>query len=281
LAVQDEDVQTLTRLGLTALQAKIYLALLKLEKATGRTLSQHSKVARQEAYRLLAELQEKGLVEKILGVPTEFKPIPIEDCLFILIERKKSEISEIQKKATELLQNLKEKNSKNARQEEESQFILVPRKGNYFQKIRKVFENSQTSIDAITTSRRFLSIMFIFGQDVEKALKRGVKMRILTEKPEDENSLPENVKALKQNPLYRVRYLPTPPLAPLLIIDKKEVTIVTSARAGLNESPTLWSNNPSLIAVFRGYFETAWITAMEQTSSLPTTKLKKQRSNFP
>jgi sugar-specific transcriptional regulator TrmB len=280
LAVQDEDAQTLTRLGLTALQAKTYLALLKLGKATGRTLSQHSKVARQEAYRLLAELQEKGLVEKILGVPTEFKPIPIEDCLFILIERKKSEISETQKKATKLLQNLKEKNSSTL-QEEESQFILVPRKGNYFQKMRKVFENSQTSIDAITTSRRFLSIMFIFGQDVEKALKRSVKMRILTEKPEDENSLPENVKALRQNPLYRVRYLPTPPLAPLLIIDKKEVTIVTSPNTELNESPTLWSNSPSLIAVFRGYFETAWITAMEQTSSLPPTQLKKQRSNFP
>lgn len=280
MAVQDEDAQTLTRLGLTALQAKTYLALLKLGKATGRTLSQHSKVARQEAYRLLAELQEKGLVEKILGVPTEFKPIPIEDCLFILIERKKSEISETQKKATKLLQNLKEKNSSTL-QEEESQFILVPRKGNYFQKMRKVFENSQTSIDAITTSRRFLSIMFIFGQDVEKALKRSVKMRILTEKPEDENSLPENVKALRQNPLYRVRYLPTPPLAPLLIIDKKEVTIVTSPNTELNESPTLWSNSPSLIAVFRGYFETAWITAMEQTSSLPPTQLKKQRSNFP
>jgi sugar-specific transcriptional regulator TrmB len=275
LAIQEEDAQTLTRLGLTSSQAKVYLALLKLEKATGKTLSKRSKVARQEAYRILAELQEKGLVEKIIAMPTEFKPIPLEDCLHILIERKKNEVSETQEKATKLLKTFKGKNSKNTLQEEESQFILVPEKGAYLQKIRKVFENSQTSIDGITTLKRFRSIMPIFGEDIKKALKRGVKMRIITEKPEDENSLPEIAKALKQNPLFRVRYILTPLLALLSIIDKKEVTIVTSARAGLDESTTLWSNNPSLVAVSRDYFEIAWVTAMESEHQVSPTKLKK------
>jgi hypothetical protein len=138
-----------------------------------------------------------------------------------------------------------------------------------------MFENSQTSIDAITTSKRFLSITSIFDEEIKKALKRQVKMRMITEKPENENSLPEIVKALMQNPLYKVRYVLRPPPAPLLIVDKKEVYIVASSRTELDESPILWSNSPSLLAVFRGYFEMAWITAIEQTSNLQPTKFKK------
>ena len=279
MAVHEEDVQTLTLLGLTALQAKVYLELLRLKKATGKTLSQHSKVARQETYRLLAELQGKGLVEKIICVPTEFRPVPIEDCLNILIEHKKSEIAESQKKAHELIKNLKRNNSRTL-QEEEPHFVLIPQEGSYLRKLKKEFENCQKSIETITTLKRFRSITSIFNEEIKKALKRGVKMRMITEKPEDESPLPEMIEALMQNPLYRVRYLPNPPRAPLLIIDKKEVTIVTSHSSELDESPTLWSNSPSLVAVFSGYFETAWLTAMEHPSNLSLTRINKTPKNF-
>jgi sugar-specific transcriptional regulator TrmB len=63
--VEEEFVQILTRLGLTISQAKVYLALLELKKATGKITAKHSEVARQEAYRVLGELQEKGRVSDI------------------------------------------------------------------------------------------------------------------------------------------------------------------------------------------------------------------------
>ena len=89
MTIEEAVVQTLTRLGLTISQAKVYFDLLRLEKATVNTISKHSKMARQQVYRVLAELQDKGLVEKIISIPTEFEPVPIEDCMFVLIERKK------------------------------------------------------------------------------------------------------------------------------------------------------------------------------------------------
>jgi sugar-specific transcriptional regulator TrmB len=44
-------------------------------------------VARQEVYRILYELQEKGLVEKVMAIPTEFKEALIQYSVRILIER--------------------------------------------------------------------------------------------------------------------------------------------------------------------------------------------------
>ncbi|MEM4733518.1 MAG: helix-turn-helix domain-containing protein, partial [Candidatus Bathyarchaeia archaeon] len=76
-----EDVQTITKLGLTTSQVKVYLSLLQQKKATAKTISNFSKIARQEVYRVLSDLYEKGLVEKIIAKPTEFKAVPIEDCL--------------------------------------------------------------------------------------------------------------------------------------------------------------------------------------------------------
>ncbi|MEJ5326773.1 MAG: helix-turn-helix domain-containing protein [Candidatus Bathyarchaeia archaeon] len=87
--VEEELVQILTRLGLTISQVKVYLGLIGLKQASGKVIAKHSKMARQEVYRVLAELQEKSLVEKIISRPTEFKPVSIEDCLSILVASKK------------------------------------------------------------------------------------------------------------------------------------------------------------------------------------------------
>ena len=105
--VEQEATQILNRLGLTSSQAKVYLTLLKLEQATAKTISNTSKVARQEVYRVLVELEENSLVERIIAVPTEFKPISIENGLSFLIGEKRKEISDIQKEAKKLSSKFK------------------------------------------------------------------------------------------------------------------------------------------------------------------------------
>lgn len=269
--VEEEFVQILTRLGLTISQAKVYLELLELKKASGKITAKHSKMARQEVYRVLAELQEKGLVEKIIARPTEFEPISIEDCLSILIEDKKNEISENQKKATSLLQKFKKKHShaKAQLQEEDSQFILIPEK-EVIRRARRKIENTQTSLDAITTLNRFKPMLFNFYEVGEKAVERGVKIRLIINKLDDENSLTQIAKAVPKNPLFDLRYINTPPLVAIAIYDKKEVMIAMSATVAINEAPILMSNNPSLLAIAQSYFETLWLTAMESNLKIPS-----------
>ena len=61
MLVQEETVQTLVNLGLTVLQAKVYLSLAKSGVSTGRATAKAAKVASQDVYRVLIELQEKGI----------------------------------------------------------------------------------------------------------------------------------------------------------------------------------------------------------------------------
>ena len=77
----DENTDLLLGLGLSLNQARVYLAILKLEKTTVRQVAKFSKVRREEVYRILPALEKKGLVERLLGKPTEVRATVISDAL--------------------------------------------------------------------------------------------------------------------------------------------------------------------------------------------------------
>jgi sugar-specific transcriptional regulator TrmB len=269
LVTAEEDIQTLTHLGLTISQAKVYLALLELEKATGKIISKHSKVARQEAYRILDELQEKGLVEKIIDMPTEFKPIPIEDCIPILIERKKNEISETRKEATRLLQKLKQKDSKSTFQEEDETHFSLFSEQVAVRREKGTLKAVQRSFDVITSWRDPHSVIFIDVEEIAEALQRSVKIRIIIDKIDKKEVLSDIIRQLRKYPNFKIRYLPSAPKALMSIYDKKEAWVCTCTHPELKESYTLETNNPCLLSILQEYFETMWLTAMESNLKVP------------
>ncbi len=265
---EQEIVQSLTQLGLTISQAKVYLALCELKKATGRITAKHSKVARQEVYRVLAELQEKGLVTKIIAMPTEFKSIPIEDCVYILTKRKKNKIAEIQKETTILLQKFKQKSLRNTLGEDESRFSLFPQQASVRKK-KKTLIAVRRSYDVVTSWRNPHSTMFIAKEEIDKALGRGAKVRIITDKPDEEKLLSDIGKHSEKHPTFKIRYLLKAPKALMSIYDKKEARICTCTHPWLKKCPTLWTNNPCLLSILQDYFEIMWFTATQSNFKIP------------
>ena len=63
----DENTDLLLGLGLTLNQAKVYLAVIKLEKTTVVQVANFSKVRREDVYRILPSLEKMGLIERLLG----------------------------------------------------------------------------------------------------------------------------------------------------------------------------------------------------------------------
>jgi sugar-specific transcriptional regulator TrmB len=268
LASQDKEVQILTRLGLTFSQAKVYLALGRSGTSTAKTISQVSNIAREHVYEIMRQLQDLGLVEKVLTRPSEFRPIPIREGFSFLLQRRIKETSELQAKTIDLVKNLFESKEKKVLQRDGSQFVLIPKKEAIIQAKKKKAENTQTSIDCITTLKRFLQVAHTYGEVISEALERGVKIRVITQTPEDDESLPGIVKDFKKNPSYRLRYVLKSPSAVVTVYDKKELLIVTSPTADLAESPALLSNNSSLLKIIQDYFEILWITALEHARAI-------------
>ena len=263
MKIEEETTQILTRLGLTISQARLYLTLLKLKKATGRTISKHSKVARQEVYRILAELEEKSLVERIIATPTEFKAVPIENGLSFLIEGRRNEISETQKEANRLLLRLSllpksKENEPEILQEEEFEFILIPENKALLLRLKRALEAAQRSIDVICPKDTFLQVLFNLSDKFQKALERGVKIQCLLNDLLDANSWPATVQVIAKNSLFKIRIMSESPKEKFWIYDKKEVLVATCPRCGYIQSPALWTNATPLIELAQNYFNVLW-----------------------
>ncbi len=258
----EEAVQTLKCLGLTSIQARVYLALVQSGFSTVRRISKVSDVARQDIYRIMTVLQSFGLVEKAVSLPVTFKAIPIKDAVSILMERRMKETCQLQAKTAKLIKNFKKISAEMTIPTEGPQFFLIPKQEVLLEAAREI-KSANMSIDVIISLKRFLPWLSTSVELYEKALKRGVKIRLIINRPEDETSLPEVVQDLKKNTSFKIKYLPTAPQANIRMYDKKLAYINTSATAGLAETPCYCTNNPSLIAIFRDYFEILWLTALE------------------
>ncbi len=170
MATQEEDIQTLVELGLTNSQAKVYLTLIAMGKIRGQVIWKNSGVARQDVYRVLVELQEKGLVEKVFAIPNEFKPISLKDGLSILLKSKAYEYANAEVKMKNLLQRFHAFNGESTLGEYE--FSLIPRKDATLLKFITVLNSTQKSIDAIFYWRSFLDFLMLFKRKQMNLLKK-------------------------------------------------------------------------------------------------------------
>ncbi len=68
-------VEKLQQIGLTEYEAKAYMALLSTHLSTATKISEKSGVPRTRIYQVLEQLQEKGWIRIISGVPLLFKAV--------------------------------------------------------------------------------------------------------------------------------------------------------------------------------------------------------------
>lgn len=273
MSSSEEDIQTLNALGLTGVQARVYLALIKTGITTIQEVSKASKVARPDTYRVISNLQQLGFVEKIVTIPSKIKPLPLSDTIAILMERRKKENSELHKKATRLLKKHREKNENNAPQEENFQFALIPERENLMFKTQKMTENAQNSIRLMIPLKKLSPWIINHSDMFEKAIRRNVKIQVITEKPGNGETLPKIMCDFNKDPSFEIRTVLQPLKACFGINDTKEILLSTSAKSGPAESPAVWSNNPGLIELAQTYFETAWIKAIEERKEEPIATL--------
>jgi sugar-specific transcriptional regulator TrmB len=95
--------KALTSLGLTGIDAEIYLLLAKEGLHPGRNIAEALKLYKQQLYRSLKRLQRKGIVSASLERPAQFSAASPEKILGFLIAAKKEQALVLQESREELL----------------------------------------------------------------------------------------------------------------------------------------------------------------------------------
>jgi sugar-specific transcriptional regulator TrmB len=257
-SINDAEIQTFTKLGLTFVQSKVYLALVKSGFAAIKTISKMAQLDRSEVYRGISELQKIGLVEKAIIRPSIYKCVSMNDGLLILLERKTKEFHEIRAQTTELIRKSREHQINQSLQFEDSQFVIVPEREVALRRWMKATEGAQKSLDFIIRWKGFISGLQERSEHFKSMLERGVKIRGIVAEPESQKSVAAMIMELEKKGSYRLRYMLMLPEAVFSIIDSKEVLFNVVPMSIPTQTSSLWSNNPSLAAVVQDYFELKW-----------------------
>jgi len=260
--------------GLTPNQAKVYITIARLKLAPVGQISKASKVRREDVYRILPKLEKMGLVEKLLGKPTKIRATPAEEALSILIKHEEDEargrVSALKAKTEMFLKNF----AKEPRLEvEEANFALLSNRESVLSKMLTMMKNAEKEFDIVFSRGQIMQFVHAFTEQLKKSMKKGVKIRVVSELPDYEDSIPMVIEErLSPGNSFDLRYGDMPS-GHYVIVDFKEALISTSTEGNMAENPCLWTNSDSLVGVFQGNFENLWHNAVSwktiETTAVP------------
>jgi len=252
-----ENTDLMLGLGLSLNQARVYLAILKLEKTTAAQIAKYSKVRREDVYRILPSLETMGLIERLMGKPALIRATPISDALSFLVAEEKTKFDDRLKGMRNKVERLSHKNWKQPLSEEDSIFILIAEKKAILAKTSELIRSSIKEVAFIADKARIIPAVSQFSQECKQAIKKGSKIRLIFEGDKPDSMLKEKVNKLIDGTSVHIKFNPEA-LHHFIMSDDKEALITTSIDSGLGESPSLWTNNSNLIGALRTAFESDW-----------------------
>ena len=152
IPISDKLLNELTSFGLTGNEAKVYLSLLQLSKASATEIAKLARISRQEVYRVLPRLEKIGLVELIINKPTKYLALSPHDILNQLIalhkETLESRLFELRRKKTELENELKKVEGRSAGlvRPEPIRFMLISGRNLVNEKIREMLGKATNEV---------------------------------------------------------------------------------------------------------------------------------------
>ncbi len=258
----DENTDLLLGLGLTLNQAKVYLAILKLEKTTVGQVAKFSRVRREDVYRILPALEKMGLIERLMGKPTEIRATLISEALTLLVAEEQNKADERLMNMKSSVQRLSIKDWKQPLPSDASIYIVIAEKKAILAKTSELIKNSRKEVALIANKISLITVLSHFSDEYKFAITKGTKIRLIFECEDSDEILKAKAQKMIGSGSVQIRFH-REPLNHFIMSDDKEAMITASKSTGLGDSPSLWVNNSNLIGVLRTSFESDWKKAIE------------------
>jgi sugar-specific transcriptional regulator TrmB len=249
-------VEVLVGLGLSGRQARVYLAVLKAGGAKAKVVAELAQVERQEVYGLIEDLKLAGLVEQNLTVPTSYTATPIAEAVKLLLEQKTEQLITLTQNAKQLAEKLNQ--PQNPAPTTTQPCFGTISDGHRGKKYLSAIQETRQSIDMVSSWTRFKQQSFRFENQYREALKKGIQLRFVVEKPQN-HQLPKWVKATQEKySNFKIKTQPNALDASVSVFDRHKAAIAFAADASLSKGPDLWTTNPTLTALCQVYFDVVW-----------------------
>ncbi len=278
--------KALKSFGLTKKESEVYIFLAKHGVLTGGELSKLTKTHRPHMYRILRNLQKKGVVESTLESPVRYSSVPFERVLDENIKFKQQEAISLEKSKNGLLADWTKIYASKV-EPDIGKFIVIEGNRKIYSKISQLIKETRSQLSAILTISDLAHAeqFGIFEAVQTHPLKSKIEFQFLTELFNQDlqaiKLLNEKLNAgfdLKaRNSSASFSILPR-----MVVRDNSEILFFISPNTdiwmtGKNEV-CICTNNVSLVQTLKGIFKELWLDSTEinkrileiETVTLPT-----------
>jgi len=282
----DKNVEMLRDFGLTANQAKVYLAIARLGLASVGQISKTSKVRREDVYRTIPKLEKLGLTERILGTPNKVRATPLEDAFSGLIKREEDAAhKKAMKLRAEKEEFLKHINAQRLKPpvEEGAHFAVVSQTDQILRKGLNMIKRAQKEVNIITSADELMQLLTDYASFFKAPLRRGAGIKVVLGMPESFEPIlrilnPKLQEFTSRKGSFEIKYL-SQPSGHYLIADYKEAMVATSTEGRLAENPYLWTDDENMVELMQTNFEESWNTSIN-ASAVQTNSVSEKVARF-
>jgi sugar-specific transcriptional regulator TrmB len=271
--------EVLKDLGATAKEAEIYIFLAKHGTLKAREISKRAKTHKALVYRILASLENKGLVTPTLEAPARFTTVNFETLIDLNIKAKREEAALLENKKKELLDYWKNINQTKLEQALEK-FTVIDGRNRIYPRISQMIKETKEQFCAVASVPSLLLAEQYGALDsaFSHPSRSKIQFRFLTEL--NEQNLSEIRSLLKKTPTKDFNFKGRNPdlglsLFPRMAIrDSEEIVFFITPTDGKKmrdeDDVCLWTNSKALIQAFKTLFEDLWSNATDLMASLAT-----------
>jgi CheY-like chemotaxis protein len=254
----EETADLFVFFGLSKSQAKIYIAVNTLGVATAAEIAALSKIRREEVYRIMPELENRGIIISKLDAPRKFASTEPQTALKILMDTKvesmEKEIRDLNQRKERLIEIL-QKTSFGIHEEKAVEALSRPE--NVKLRLKQMLKKASAKIFLVGSVEETQKII-----NLEDERKANVKTKIILDMSDSEDQEDEDVSGKstiisyfgdKNFDLRQIKEC----MFNLVIVDGKEGIW---GQAILDKTPrkVFWTNDPVQVKILERAFENLW-----------------------
>jgi sugar-specific transcriptional regulator TrmB len=261
MIVKEEFLSRLRKIfDLNLYEVRVWTALLSRGVSTAGELSNISDVPRSRTYDILETLEKKGFIVMKLGKPIKFVALKPEE----VIERVKKNLRQDAEDKSKRLDKLKSEDilaELNGLFTQGVKFVepsdlsgSVKGRQNVYNHLDMMIREAEKTITIVTTAPGLNRKLEALLPSLEKAKKRGVKIRIATQVTEDNKKIADELAAiceLRHMPKMRARFA---------IVDSEQLLfmVLDDEKVHPNYDVAIWLSTDFFAAAMEQLFEAAW-----------------------
>jgi sugar-specific transcriptional regulator TrmB len=243
--------KTLHRLGLSKNEIRVYLHLARTGEHKASEISETLSLHRTETYRILRDLEKKGLISSVFEKPLKFIGTPFEKALDILIETRKMKIHALEKGKTELVKLWLSLPKLEVERERKEVFQILEGDDQINLKAEEILNRASDQVLVFTSENDIASFYHTNLLDsLEKVSRKSIDVQLLA------NYSPKSCFFIEKTKLKNAKYsvansddLPT-----FIIVDDQQLLLLIRTNNGKKRVAALWTNYDAFVKVLKALF---------------------------